>query len=1013
MRNQEPVLALFTGVVWTAMAATAAAAAQHPQTYVKKDTWSATMQSTREAVGAAADKAKAAGDLWGLLMTDFPVQCDWFLQDNGGNCEAWLLARPAHQDIEQKLLGRVLEELGSAGEPFRAGLKQLVEAKTPGTDQGWLDLYAKACQVRRQARLKPLLARWQKIAFAKHYPMGGSHYAYTEGQSDAQAERHFRPGTALCVLELSGGEPKVQTLIDDPKGVIRDVDVSYDGKRILFSWKKSDREDDYHLYDLDAASGSVRQLTSGLGYADYEGCYLPNGDILFNSTRCVQIVDCWFTEVSNLYTCDQDGRFLRRLSFDQVHTNYPTVMDDGRVIYTRWDYNDRGQLYPQPLFQMNSDGTAQTEFYGNNSWFPTTIIHARGIPGTTKVLAIFTGHHSRQAGKLGIVDPSKGRQENSGTQLIAPVRPTPAEKIDAYGQQGELFQYPYPLNESQFLVSYAPLGWKRPLFGIYFMDIDGRRELLAADDKIACARMVPLAARTAPHLRPSLVDYRRPSGLYYMQDIYAGPGLAAVPRGTVKNLRVVALQFRVAGIGSNGNGGPAGGAIVSMPVSINNGSWDVKTVLGNATVYEDGSAYFEVPARTPVYFQALDAKGYVVQSMRSWSTLQPGEKAACVGCHEDKNDAAPVHYQGTLAMKAGPQDLMPFYGPPRGFSFSREIQPILDKHCIKCHDNRSKSTGPNAYLTINAAKAKVLVDKESTWHYTGGKRIPGGWQSPDVNPSVWPEGKGGFGKQDYCGARLHCRSDLPLLALRRTFEVAEDRPVVAPILNIAHLGRMEVWINGVRAAGADGESKGYQLLAVSPDAAKRIKPGTNHIGVLYTAPRGATYVDVGLLDGGAPLDQLQQQAPKTHPFSLLGAENPDGCGRLWSDSYLALTQRGRPNPIVNWLNAQSVPPMLPPYFAGAATSKLMTMLDEHHNDVHLTREELEKIACWIDLLVPYCGDYVEAHNWSPGDVERYNRYMTKRRNMEELDRKNLEALVGEPIPTSPLPQPQLATPATR
>ena len=202
-------------------------------------------------------------------------------------------------------------------------------------------------------------------------------------------------------------------------------------------------------------------------------------------------------------------------------------MDDGRVIYTRWEYNDRGQLFPQPLFQMNADGTGQTEFYGNNSWFPTTIIHARGIPGTQKVLAIFTGHHSRQAGKLGIIDPAKGRQENSGTQLVAPVRPTPAERIDAYGQEGELFQYPYPLSETQFLVSYAPHGWEQPRFGIYFMDIDGRRELLAADARIACGRMAPLAARPVPHLRPSAVDYRKTTGTFYMQDVYAGPGWRA------------------------------------------------------------------------------------------------------------------------------------------------------------------------------------------------------------------------------------------------------------------------------------------------------------------------------------------------------------------------------------------------------------------------------------------------------------------------------------------------------
>ena len=163
--------------------------------------------------------------------------------------------------------------------------------------------------------------------------------------------------------------------------------------------------------------------------------------------------------MSNLYTCAADDRYLRRLSFDQVHTNYPAVTDDGRVLYTRWDYNDRGQLYPQGLFEMFPDGTGQREFYGNNSWFPTTILHARGIPGTIRILAVFTGHHTWQAGKLGILDPSLGRQENEGAQLIAPVRETPAERIDHYGQEGDLFKYPYPVGDRHFLVSYAPRGW--------------------------------------------------------------------------------------------------------------------------------------------------------------------------------------------------------------------------------------------------------------------------------------------------------------------------------------------------------------------------------------------------------------------------------------------------------------------------------------------------------------------------------------------------------------------------
>jgi hypothetical protein len=721
--------------------------------------------------------------------------------------------------------------------------------KSSSDDSPWEQLYREACLERRAARLHALLKKSPRIVFTQHYDLGGSFYAYTEGQSDAQEERAFVPGASLCLLTMNGLFGQVRKLVDDPQGVLRDPDVSYDGRRVLFAWKKSLNEDDYHLYDYDMETGGVRQLTTGLGFADYEGVYTPNGQIIFNSTRCVQTVDCWWTEVSNLYICDADGRYLRRLSFDQVHTNFPTVMPDGRIIYTRWDYSDRGQMFPQGLFQMNSDGTGQTEFYGNNSWFPTSLLHARGIPGTEKVMAIFSGHHTLQKGWLGIVDPALGRQENQGTQLIAPVRETKAERIDYYGQSGDQFQYPYPLNESEFLITLKPDGATRP-FGIYWMDKDGRRELLASNPEISCNQPIPLAARPLPHIRPSMVDYRKKDGLYYMQDIYQGPGLDGVPRGAVKKLRVVALEFRPAGIGANENAGVPGAALCCTPVSTGNGAWDPKTVLGEAKVYDDGSAYFSVPARTPVYFQAIDEKGYAIQTMRSWTTLQPGEISSCVGCHESKNTAAPVSGSISLALKAGEEKLSGFYGPSRGFSFRKEIQPILDRHCITCHDEPFSETPP--VLTADSSLSGKLADKA---------------------------------------------------------------------------------------------------------------------------------------------------------FSLLDADVVDATAkRSWSQAYLTLTSsqremgfertntyRGNPeNPVVNWIGAQSVPEMLPPYFAGAAKSQLMTLLEQGHGDVRLTREEMDKIACWIDLLVPFCGDYPEANTWSEAEMDKFSHFLSKRKRMQEIEQRNIE-----------------------
>jgi hypothetical protein len=596
---------------------------------------------------------------------------------------------------------------------------------------------------------------------------------------------------------------------------------------------------------MDAATRAVQQLTGELGHADYEPAYLPNGDIIFNSTRCVQIVDCWWTEVSNLYTCSGDGRYLRRLSFDQVHTNYPCVTPDGRVLYTRWEYSDRGQIYPQALFEMLPDGTAQQEYYGNSSWFPTAILHARSIPGTSKVLAVISGHHTLQAGKLGVIDIARGRQESEGVQLVAPIRKTRAVRVDRYGQEGDIFKYPYPIDEHHFLVSYAPLGWEdghyearmsRPAFGLYFMDLDGHRELLYLDTEKSrpVGRMVPLASRSLPFVRPSSVDHRKDSGVYYIQDIYAGEGLPGVPPGTVKALRVVALDFRAAGMGSNSNEGEAGGALISTPIAIGNGAWDVKIPLGEVPVHEDGSAFFTVPARTPVYFQALDERGHAIQSMRSWTTLQPGESRSCVGCHDKKNMAPPAGMSTyTMAMRAGPHVLNA--ADATGFSFSRQVQPILDRHCISCH--------------------RVAHSSES---------------EPEPEPG--------------------------------------------------------------------------------PEA----------------------------------------------PFSLEGTPQQDvQAKRLWSTAYVNLTQGGPHTGPVHWISAQSAPPVQAPYSTGAATSPLVSLLAAGHYDVALSPEEQAAITTWIDLAVPFCGDYTEAAIWTEEEQAYYARFLRKRADMQAREAANIRDYLRE------------------
>ncbi|MDO5553947.1 MAG: hypothetical protein Q4G68_09300 [Planctomycetia bacterium] len=663
---------------------------------------------------------------------------EWIRQDCNGK-SANCFVSDSDNEIEKQLFGNVLEELKEYGLPtsgFEAQAKILVNENVVGRDTRWASLYWAMCKMRRIERLKHISDFNQYFVYAKHYVIGGRIGALqmTADLTDTEIENHgpdWRVGSELMLLSISSdGAISQEVLLQADKGIIRDPSVSFDGDKIAFAMK-TDEHDDYHLYVMDVATRQYEQITFGTATADYEPCFLQSGDLIFSSTRCDQSAPCWWSNVSNLYTCDVKGRFLRRLGFDTSHVFSPQVLDNGQVVFCRWEYNDRGPIFNQPLMVMNPDGTTQTEYYGNNSWSPTSIIHARGVPGTSKIIAIESGHHSDQAGKMILIDRTQGTQAGKGLQYAAPTRPYVWEIDDRSGCHGELYQYPYSLDEDNYLVSYLPEGnpdvndggrgmrYDIP-FGIYWMDSEGRRELLVYDPTISSGQIVPLAQREKAIVKSSTLDLDKEDGTFFVQNVYLGPGLEGVPKGTVKKLRVVALEFRAMGtcIGYNKYYGP-----VTTPVSVFNGSWDVKHVLGTVDVEDDGSAYFKVPARTPVYFQMLDEKGYVVQTMRSWAMVLPGENFGCVGCHEDKNTNYFTPDQKLSIAAAKPaQDLVPFYRDgeepiperlsnmteserkawkylsvnapqgtdrPRGFSYLREIQPILDQHCVCCHDGRT------------------------------------------------------------------------------------------------------------------------------------------------------------------------------------------------------------------------------------------------------------------------------------------------------------------------------------
>lgn len=853
----------------------------------------------------------------------------------------------------------------------------------------------------------------------KHKALGGSHYAYTEAVTDGSSEYNFNPGSQMVLLTLYEQNGIVQRreeiLLESSEGVLRDPDVSEDGTKVLFSWKQSGK-DDYHLYEMDLDSRRVTQLTFGSGVADIEPKYLGNGKIVFNSTRCIETVDCWWTAVSNLYICDEDGSNIIRVGYDQVHTTYPTVTEDGRVLYTRWDYNDRTQMYVQGIFQMFADGTNQTEVYGNDSNFPTTLLHTREVPGSSGLyVSISSGHHTWQGGKLVLVDTTKGR--NDADAITYPFdRGSTSDNEDGQNQSGPIYKYPVALNDHEFLVSYARNGWdnsdkRSTKFGIYYMNSETNTKILISHptDEYGASQIAMIKTREIFE-RPSMVNQAVEYGTYYMGNVYEGEGMEGVEFGAAKYLRIVELEFRSSAIGGTIGAG-YGSSDQYSPVGTGNSSWDVKRVLGIVDIEEDGSALFKVPANTPVYFQVLNADGEMIQTMRSWSTLMANETFSCVGCHEDKNTVPPYQSTTTLAMQKGVQTIRPDLWmtdvdedtydaaeDAEGFSYTEEIQPILDANCISCHNNTAAALLATASTDdgqgqITEQSLTLFEEASRNWFYTTEELGDNeAWYRVDYNTSGWSKGQAPFGtfmqRTDWNSSRIYARNTF-------TVDNVESLKSMRILLKILYDENPKVYLNGELLYSHEGYLTDYVEQDVTDAFLKYVKQGENVIAVSAVNTGGGQVIDLGIYASERAGEGQSQ-------ISLEGKEIPsEREGFSYLLSYLVLTgstnkgtqYQGDPeNQYINWVSSMSQPTILDPYQFGSTQSPLIERLKDGHGN--LTAEQIQAIAAWIDLGVPFRGSYIEAVNWDANTYNFYYERVNERAYYDTADEVTKRILAG-------------------
>lgn len=480
----------------------------------------------------------------------------------------------------------------------------------------------------------------------------------------------------IAILELISPEGVLRTLYrPEHSGYVGEIDLHYSGTRFLFT--QSDPES-WKIWEFDLSTGKVRQVTDLPPDVDaMDPCYLPDGGIIFGSTACFQAVPCWhgLKRVVNLYRLEPDGRTVRRLCFDQDHDLHPVLLPNGQILYNRWDYTGISHIYLRQLMVINPDGTGQRAVYGSNSWFPNALYFARPMPGDSqRFVAILSGYHGpHRMGWLVLVDISRGWFEETGIVARISGQGQPVEKriVDELVKDDwPRFLHPYPLSDKYFLVACQPKPGAP--WGIYLADVFDNLILVKEEPGWALLEPVPLRPQPLPPVLASRVNLRDQEATVYLHDIYRGPGLAGVPRGTVRKLRIVAYHFGYPGL--------AGPDLIGY-----GGPWEAMQILGTVPLLEDGSAIFRVPANTPLAIQALDAEGKAVQLMRSWFTAMPGEKVSCVGCHEPPSEVPTAVAEAAFSQPAA---IEPWYGPPRGFSFLREVQPVLNKYCVSCHNGR-------------------------------------------------------------------------------------------------------------------------------------------------------------------------------------------------------------------------------------------------------------------------------------------------------------------------------------
>jgi len=562
--------------------------------------------------------------------------------------------------------------------------------------------------LRKRAMLAHPAMKFDRLLFVKQ-----------KGRSFSTYTGHLTRGGAggnLCLLSPAAPDGKVTELVPElTNGVFGRFDLSFDADKVVFCHAKEGGTFRIYEIDIDPKTGlrtdsPLRRITTGDkseadtirrfkgtncggGYDDIDPCYLPNGKIMFATTRSQRSVLCFPATVTTLFVMDADGKNMKCLSSGQVNEINPCVLDDGRVIYMRWEYVDKGFGNVQSLWAIRPDGTGSDHVFKNNLVRPGSMTNARSIPNSRRIVAIAAGHHGGMAGPVVLIDNRRNRRNAQGLISLTPEISYPG--MGTMPRKGGPFREPYAFSEKFFLVAHMPIGVKRNKgadYGLYVLDAWGNRAELYSDPNLSCHQPTPHQPRRKPTIIAPLDAHdasKNPQGLatMFMLDVYQG--LKGIERGRVKYVRVMEAMnlswhdtYRA---GKNGDSAGMQASAVSL-----GGDVARKKVYGVATVHQDGSAHFTVPSGKNIFFQALDENYMELHRMRTFLNLMPGENRSCIGCHELRRKAPGMRRAIPMAMTHPAEVLRPQPGDtgPRAVHYALDIQPILNRNCIGCHSGK-------------------------------------------------------------------------------------------------------------------------------------------------------------------------------------------------------------------------------------------------------------------------------------------------------------------------------------